>query len=373
MMLPDAAPIRTLYRATTRPDGVSEALWNSRMLRACRGESVDATPVWLMRQAGRYMTHYRERRSGRSFLSLCRDSALAAEVTLYAREWLNVDAAIIFSDILIVLEALGMELTFLPGDGPALPKPIREAADVARLGSGPQAAADLAYVYEALRLTVKDLPAHIPCIGFAGAPFTLASYAIEGGGSRTFTRTKSFMYCETLAWHALLAKIVDALIPYLQAQVAAGASILQLFDSWGGELSRADYMEYVQPHLVRLVRSLPSTVPVIVFGTRTTHLLDLFAATGADVVGLDQHVSIDAGWKLAGGAKNISVQGNLDPALLLGSRTRLLQQADDALASAAGRPGFIFNLGHGIIKETDPEQAKALVAHIHQVTSSGVA
>lgn len=363
-MTPPASS-RPLYRTTTRPDSVAPALWDSRFLRACRGEAVDATPVWLMRQAGRYMTHYRERRSGRSFLSLCKDSALAAEVTLYAREWLDVDAAIIFSDILIVLQALGMELTFTPGDGPALPKPIRSAADVARLGDGAQAAADLAYVYEALRLTVRDLPKHIPCIGFAGAPFTLASYAIEGGGSRTFTRTKSFMYRETAAWNALLARIVDCLIPYLHAQVAAGASALQLFDSWGGELSRSDYQEYVLPHLTRLVAGLPHTVPVIVFGTRTTHLLDVFAATGADVIGLDQHVSISEGWQRVGGPPRVAVQGNLDPALLLGSRERLLAQTADVLRDADRRPGHIFNLGHGIIKETDPDQAKALVDFVH--------
>jgi uroporphyrinogen decarboxylase len=357
--------MRSAYRTTTRPATISEALWSSRFLKACRGEATDATPIWLMRQAGRYMAHYRERRNGRSFLDLCSDSPLAAEVTIYAQQWLGVDAAIIFSDILIVLQTLGMELTFTPGGGPSLPKPITSADDVAKLGCGAQAAADLQYVYDALRLTVAGLAKDIPCIGFAGAPFTLASYAIEGGGSRTFTRTKTFMYRETAAWNVLLTKIVDALIPYLNAQVAAGASALQLFDSWGGELSRADYDEYVLPHLQRLVAALPSTVPVIVFGTRTAHLIDRFAATGADVVGLDQGISIDEGWQRVGGPGRMSVQGNLDPALLLGSRERLLAQTDRVLADAAGRPGHIFNLGHGIIKETDPDNAKALVDHVH--------
>jgi uroporphyrinogen decarboxylase len=354
---------RQRYRTAANP-GLDPALWDSPFLRACRGQSSARRPVWLMRQAGRYMGHYRERRAGKSFLDLCRDSALAAEITVYAREWLDVDAAIIFSDILVVLQTLGLPLSFTPGDGPALPEPIRDAAAVDRLGGAAQAAADLEYVYEALRLTRRALPAGIPLIGFAGAPFTLASYAIEGGGSRTFTRTKQFMYRESAAWHRLLARLVDTLVIYLGAQVRAGASALQLFDSWVGELSRADYREFVLPHVQRLVDGLPAGVPVILFGTRTAHLLDLQAGTGADVIGLDHCIELADGWRRCGGPGQVAVQGNLDPALLLGPRERLLAQAALVL-DAAGDSGHIFNLGHGVLKETDPEQARALVEFVH--------
>lgn len=354
---------RPRYRTSTNP-GLDPALWDAPFLRACRGLHNPQTPVWLMRQAGRYMGHYRERRAGKSFLDLCKDSALAAEITIYAREWLNVDAAIIFSDILVVLQTLGLPLTFTPGDGPSLSAPIRDAPGVDRLGNPAQAAADLEYVYEALRLTRRGLPTNIPLIGFAGAPFTLASYAIEGGGSRTFTHTKIFMYRESAAWHRLLAKLVDTLIIYLTRQVTAGANALQIFDSWVGELSRADYREYVQPHVQRLVDSLPGGVPVILFGTRTSHLLDLQAATGADVIGLDHLIDLADGWRRCGGPGQVAIQGNLDPSLLLGSRDRLLSQAKLVL-DGAGHLGHIFNLGHGVHKETDPDLAKALVEFVH--------
>ena len=356
---------RVRFRAGGNALGLSPALWDSHFLRACRGEATTRTPVWLMRQAGRYMRHYRERRAGRSFLELCKDAPLAAEVTVFAREWLDVDAAIIFSDILIVLEALGLPLAFTAGDGPALSQPIRDAAAVDALRSGEQAAGELAYVAEAIRLTVRGLPADIPLIGFCGAPFTLASYAIEGGGSRQFTHTKLFMYRETTAWHRLMERLVDALVPYLHAQVAAGASALQIFDSWVGTLTRSDFRLFVQPHLTRLAARAPSGVPLIVFGTGTAHLLDLLAASGCDVIGVDHTTDLDAGWRAAGGPGRIAVQGNLDPALLLGSRDRLLAETDAVLAAAAGRPGHIFNLGHGILKETDPDQAKALVERVH--------
>lgn len=359
---------RPRYRTAANP-GLAPALWDAPFLRACRGLSNARTPVWLMRQAGRYMSHYRERRAGKSFLDLCRDPALAAEITVHARAWLEVDAAIIFSDILVVLQALGMPLSFTPGDGPALPAPIRTTTAVDQLGEAQQAAADLDYVYEALRLTRRALPPDIPLIGFAGAPFTLASYAIEGGGSRTFTRTKVFMYRESAAWHRLLTRLVDTLIAYLQRQVEAGASALQLFDSWVGELSRADYRDFVQPHMQRLVEGLPGGVPVILFGTRTTHLLDLQAATGADVIGLDHGVDLAEGWRRCGGPAQVAVQGNLDPALLLGPRERLLAQAKLVL-DGGGRTGHIFNLGHGVLKETDPDQAKALVEFVHRYQGS---
>ena len=340
-------------------------LWDSPFLRTCRGEPAPHTPVWLMRQAGRYMQHYRGIRSGRGFLDLCKDPALAAEVTIYARDWLGVDAAIIFSDILVVLEALGLPLTFAAGDGPVLSRPIRDAAAVAALGEPAQAAADLAYVYDAIRQTVRGLRSDVPLIGFCGAPYTLAAYAIEGGSSRQFAHTKRFMYTETVAWNALMKRLVATLIPYLNAQIAAGASAVQVFDSWVGHLTRADFTEFVQPHLAALVAGITPGVPVILFGTETSHLLDLITICGADVVGIDTTTVLSAAWTRCGGPEKIAVQGNLDPCLLLGPRQRLLSAADAVLAGAAGRPGHIFNLGHGVLKETDPEQAKALVEHVH--------
>lgn len=353
--------IRTAGNVLTLP----APLWESHFLRACRGEPTTRTPVWLMRQAGRYMQHYRGIRSGRSFLDLCKDPALAAEVTLYAREWLGVDAAIIFSDILVVLEALGLPLTFAAGDGPVLGRPIRDAAAVNLLRDPLVAASDLGYVHEAIRRTVGGLPADIPLIGFCGAPFTLAAYAIEGGSSRQFAHTKTFMYGDSGAWNALMARLVATLIPYLNAQILAGASCVQVFDSWVGHLTRADFTEFVQPHLQTLVAGITPGVPVILFGTETAHLSDLIAACGADVIGVDTTTDLTTAWERCGGPSRIAVQGNLDPCLLLGPRERLLRGADAVLAAVGGRPGHIFNLGHGVIKETDPLQAKALVEHVH--------
>jgi uroporphyrinogen decarboxylase len=347
---------------------LSALLWDSHFLRACRGEPTKRTPVWLMRQAGRYMQHYRGIRSGRSFLDLCKDPAMATEVTLYAREWLGVDAAIIFSDILVVLEALGLPLAFAAGDGPTLSRPVRDAAAVDALGDPIKAAEQLSYVYEAIRRTVAGLPADIPLIGFCGAPYTLAAYAIEGGSSRQFAHTKTFMYSDSGAWHALQQRLVATLIPYLNAQIAAGASCVQVFDSWVGHLTRADFIEFVQPHLTALVAGIVPGIPVILFGTETGHLSDLVAGCGADVIGVDTTTDLSANWERCGGPGRIAVQGNLDPCLLLGPRDRLLAGADAVLKAVAGRPGHIFNLGHGVIKETNPEQAKALVEHVHART-----
>ena len=344
---------------------ISKPLWDSVFLASCRGEPTARTPIWLMRQAGRYMQHYRGIRAGASFLELCKRPALAAEVTLYAREWLGVDAAIIFSDILVVLEALGLPLEFTVGDGPRL-APLEGPAGVAALGDPAQAVADLAYVYEAIATTVRGLPADIPCIGFCGAPFTLAAYAIEGGSSRQFARTKAFMYREPEAWHRLMGVLVATLAPYLNRQIAAGASCVQIFDSWVGNLTRADFTEFVQPHLTRLIAGVQDGVPVILFGTATGHLLDLLTACGPEVVGLDSTVEVGAAWHALGGPSRIAVQGNLDPTLLLAPPARLEAAAHAVLRQAAGRPGHIFNLGHGILKETDPEQARRLVEIVHQ-------
>ncbi|MEK7414426.1 MAG: uroporphyrinogen decarboxylase [Planctomycetota bacterium] len=361
------AATRPAFRSAGNALGIASASWNSNFLRACRGEPTAHTPIWLMRQAGRYMDHYRGLRARLSFLDLCRNPSAAAEAALYAREWLNVDAAIVFSDILVVLQALGMELSF-QNDGPKL-VPLDGAAAVARLRDPLAAAADLGYVAEAVRLTVAGLPADIPCIGFAGAPFTLAAYAIEGGGSRQFTRAKSFMYREPAAWHRLSRTIAICAAEHANRQIAAGATAIQFFDSWAGCLSRADFEEFALPHLTTAVQAVKPGVPVIVFGAATGHLLDLFARTGADVIGVDTGASLSSAWDTVGGPGRVAVQGNLDPAVLLGPVELVRARTDLVLAEAAKRPGHIFNLGHGIIKETPPEMARELVSYVHERTA----
>jgi uroporphyrinogen decarboxylase len=354
-------------RASGNRLGLPPPLWDSAFLRACRGEPTAVTPVWLMRQAGRYMAHYRGVRARGSFLSLCKDPAAAAEVALYAREWLGVDAAIVFSDILVVLEALGMPLEYAEGEGPRLPQPLTGPAHVESLADPARAAADLGYVEEAVRRTVAGLPPAIPCIGFCGGPFTLASYAIEGGSSRQFARTKAFMYRETAAWTRLMEVLTTALALTLNRQIAAGAACVQVFESWAGALTRADFAEFVAPHLRRLIAHVQDGVPVIAFGAGAAHLSDLFAECGPDVVGVDSVGDLGAAFALRSpDGRPVAVQGNLDPCLLLGTRARLLAGADGVLAAAGGRPGHIFNLGHGVLKESDPEQARALVAHVHE-------
>lgn len=359
-----ATPVRPGVRSAGNATVMPAARWDSRFLRACRGESVDRTPVWLMRQAGRYMAHYRGLRSRLTFLELCRSPADAAEAALYARDWLGVDASIVFSDILVVLEALGVGLRF-EGDGPKL-TPLADAAAVDRLRNPLAAAADLGYVAEAVRLTVAGSPADIPCIGFAGAPFTLAAYAIEGGGSRSFARAKAFMYRERAAWHRLCAAIATCTAAHVNRQIAAGAAAVQFFDSWAGCMSREDYREYALPHLAAAVAAVTPGVPVIVFGAGTGHILDLMAATGADIVGVDTGPDLAAAWDALGGPGRVAVQGNLDPCLLLGTQDVLHRRVDAVVASVAGRPGHIANLGHGILKETPPEMARALVQRIHE-------
>ncbi len=360
---------RTGIRVSGNVRALPAALWECPFMRACRGLPAAHTPVWLMRQAGRYMPHYRGVRAAHGFLELCKDPALAAEVTIHARAWLGVDAAIIFSDILVVLEALGMPLSFSDGDGPVLTRPLRSAGDLDALGDPRVAAASLAYVDQAIALSVRGLPAEVPLIGFCGAPFTLAAYAIEGGASRQFAHTRALMYNHEALWHRLCGILVETLIPYLAGQLAAGAACVQIFDSWVGQLTRADFSEFVAPHLTRLVAGVPAGAPVILFGTGTGHMLDLIAACGADVIGVDSSSPLAAAWRSCGGPQAISVQGNLDPALLLGPRARLLAGADAVLSEAAGAPGHIFNLGHGVLKQTDPEQAKALVSHVHATTT----
>lgn len=331
-------------------------------LRACRRESTDVTPIWLMRQAGRYMAEYREVRARVSFLDLCKRPELATEVTVTAAERLGVDAAILFADILLILEPLGFHLEFTRGEGPVIHDPVREGRDVDRVRTMTDAG-PLDYVFQAVRGIRAALRPNIPLIGFAGAPFTLACYAIEGGGSRHYDQAKAFMYKDPGAWDALMARLVDGTIHYLKGQVQAGAQALQLFDSWVGNLSPFDYRRFVLPHMRRLFQGLPRDVPVIHFGTGTATLLELQHEAGGDVIGLDWRVELGRTWDRLG--PNVAVQGNLDPVLLLGPRTELLAQAQRVLEEAAGRPGHIFNLGHGILPNTPVDNVKALVDAVH--------
>jgi len=316
-----------------------------------------------MRQAGRYMPEYRKLRERHSILDLCHTPELAAQVTLQPIEQLGVDAAIIFADILLPFEPLGLGLSFAAGEGPHIAHPIERQAEVERLPSvDPEA--DLGYVLEAVRLARAALPGDIPLIGFAGAPFTLASYAIEGGSTRTFTRTKTLMYQAPDTWHLLLGKLADLVGAYLAAQARAGAQAVQLFDSWVGCLSPQDYRTYVLQHSRRaLTLAAEGGVPVIHFGTGTAEFLEDFAAAGGDVIGVDWRIPLDEAWRRIG--EPHAVQGNLDPAALLAPAAERDRQVRDVLARAGGRPGHIFNLGHGVLPETDVAAVRAVVELVH--------
>jgi uroporphyrinogen decarboxylase len=334
----------------------------SRFVKACRAEAVDRTPVWFMRQAGRYMPEYRALRKQYSLIEICKKPDLAAEVTITAAEALGVDAAIIFADLLLPLEVMGLPFHFSAGEGPVIEKPIRNNDDIARLRT--DRAADLGYVGEAVSVVSKHFEGSLPVIGFCGAPFTLASYMIEGCGSRTYLNTKKMMYSST-AWDELMQKLVTVVSEYAVQQVRSGADVIQIFDSWVGCLSVEDYRKYVLPRTTELVRTLQKTgVPVIYFGTDTTSLLPWMKQTGADVIGLDWRVPLDGGWRSIDfkGA----VQGNLDPVLLFADWKLLKSRAGELLKLAGGRAGHIFNLGHGILPETPVENVKALTRFIQE-------
>lgn len=334
----------------------------SAFLDACHGRPTAFTPIWLMRQAGRYQPEYRAIRERVSFLELCRSPELAAEVTVLAAEQLGVDAGIIFADILLVLDPLGVPFDFDRGDGPRISAPLRNAAQIDALAEAIDPNASLGYVMEAIRLTRRDLK--VPLIGFAGAPFTLASYMIEGGGSRNYYETKKIMYGDEGAWRVLMTKLADALSRYLLAQVDAGAQAVQLFDSWVGCLSPGDYRRYVQPYVKRIFDALDGKVPTIHFGTGNPSLYPLFQEAGGDVIGVDWRVELsEVRAKLGAQAR---LQGNLDPALLLAPRPVLFAGADEVLAQARGSAAHIFNLGHGIMPQATVEQVRALVDHVHE-------
>lgn len=333
-------------------------------MKACRREPTKVTPVWLMRQAGRYMKEYRELRSRVGFLELCRSPDLVAEVTVTAAERLGADAAILFADILLIVEPLGLKLAFNRGEGPSISPPVRRAADVDRLREvDPEA---LGYVYDAVRATRAALRPETPLLGFCGAPFTVASYVIEGGASRDFAHTKQLMYRDPGAWHALMERIARGLISYLAGQIEAGVQAVQLFDSWVGCLSPSDYREFVLPHTRAVIRGVAPGVPVIHFGTGTAALLSEMKAAGGDVIGLDWRVELDTAWEQLG--DDVGVQGNLDPVVLLADRKTIRERAGRILAQAGGRPGHIFNLGHGILPQTPVENAIALIDAVHELS-----
>jgi uroporphyrinogen decarboxylase len=340
---------------------------NDRFLRACRRESVDMTPVWFMRQAGRSLPEYRAVRQRAGLLEITRDAALCAEVTLQPVHRLGVDAAILFADITTPLPGLGLPLEILDGVGPVIDPPIRSAADVARLRRFEPGEA-VGPLLEAIRLVRRASP--VPLIGFAGAPFTLASYLVEGRSSRHAQRLKTMLHAERETFDRLLDALVEMTIAYLGAQVTAGVQALQLFDSWVGALSPFDYREAVAPHMARLFRGLTALgVPTIHFGTGTAGLLRLMADTGGDVIGLDWRIELSDAWRVV---PDRGVQGNLDPNLLLGPFEAVKAHAQRIIDQAAGRPGHVFNLGHGVLPETDPDDLRRLVDLVHERSAARV-
>jgi uroporphyrinogen decarboxylase len=331
------------------------------MMRACRLEPVERTPVWLMRQAGRYLPEYRAVREKVGFMELCKSPRLSAEVMLATVQRLGVDAAIIFSDLLPILEPMGLDLEFAAGEGPVIHNPVREAADVDRVHELDDMGR-LGYVMDVVRATRAGLDDSIPVIGFAGAPFTLAGYCIEGGTSKAWLHTKSLMYRHESAWHDLMARIARAVSGYLVAQLDAGAQIVQLFDSWVGCLGPEDYRRYVLPHSRAAMAEAAKRAPVIHFATGNPALLPLLREAGGSVIGIDWRIDLDAAWNLVGHDR--AVQGNLEPAVLMADRDTVHRRTRAVLDRAAGRPGHIFNLGHGVLPQTPVENVLELIATV---------
>jgi uroporphyrinogen decarboxylase len=346
---------------------------SNRFLRACRREETDRTPVWFMRQAGRYMPEYRAIRERHGFLEMVKTPELAAEITLQPVRAFAIDAAIIYADILPPLEGMGLQLSFAKGEGPVIHNPVRALADIERLAQ-PDPRETAAYTLDAIRLVRRELAGRVPLIGFCGAPFTLASYAIEGGSSREYRRTKLLMYREPAAWHALMRKLARLVSDYALAQIAAGAEAIQIFDSWAGALAPNDYAEYVLPYVQEVVATIrvgtaPLPPPVIYFGTGMTGMLGLLRQVGADVLGVDWRIALDDAWAQIGPGH--AVQGNLDPHVLFAPWPAIERRGADILDRAAGRPGHIFNLGHGILTETPVENVARLAEFVHEYTATG--
>jgi len=347
---------------------VETILDGSRFIRACLRRPVDRTPVWFLRQAGRYMQEYREVRKHHTLVEICKQPELAAEVTITAAEKLGVDAAIIFADLLLPLEPMGLDFEFQAGEGPVVHHPLRTAEDIRALRT--DRAEELTYVASAIQKVASHFKDRLGIIGFCGAPYTLASYMIEGGGSRNYIETKRLMYRDTLAWRMLLDKIVTVLEQYCRQQVQAGADVIQIFDSWVGSLSLADYRDYAFEASRRLVRAVQAMgVPVIYFGVETAGLLSEMASTGADVIGLDWRQPLDEGWRAVGHTH--AVQGNLDPITLFAPVEIIEQRVKEILRSAAGRPGHIFNLGHGIVPGTPVENVQAVARMVRDFRLEG--
>jgi uroporphyrinogen decarboxylase len=369
--------VETSQNAQSKTVSKSHNPWaaahESAFMKACRREKTEYTPIWLMRQAGRYQASYRAIREKVGFLELCKNPQLAAQVTVQAVEDLQCDAAIIFADILLLLEPLGAGLEFAKGDGPVIHNPVKEADDVKKLRPY-STASEIGYVMDAVKLTRSQLPEHIPLIGFSGAPFTLASYLLEGGASKNFEKTKVFMYKNQEAFSSLMTLLSDLIIEYLLAQAASGAQAVQLFDSWVGCLSQGDYELFVQPHMVRIVSAVQNGykasnpdgehLPVIHFGTSTAHLLPNLAAAKSDVIGLDWRLPLNKGWDIVGA--DFAVQGNLDPVVLFAPQTEIKKRVQLILDQAKGRNGHIFNLGHGILPGTPVENVKYLIEIVHE-------
>jgi uroporphyrinogen decarboxylase len=335
-------------------------------LAACRREKTPYTPVWLMRQAGRYMEEYRKLRAQFGFLDLCKRPDLAAEITVTPVERLGVDAAILFADILLLIEPLGIELEYSKDDGPLIHSQIRTRTDVEQLREfDPEEA--LPFVFEAVRKSRAALNGKVPLIGFSGAPFTLASYLIEGGGSRNYLRTKRLIYSDPGAWRALMQRLSQAVAKYLNAQIAAGVQAVQLFDSWVGCLSPDDYERYVLPYTRATLAGLTPGTPVIHFSTGTAGLLRSLRAAGSAIIGLDWRVNLDEAWQSIG--YDVAIQGNLDPAALLAPPKEIRRRVAEILSRAGGRPGHIFNLGHGVLPETPVENVIAMVRAVHELSA----
>jgi len=344
---------------------------DSLFVRACKGLPVPTTPVWFMRQAGRYMKEYRDIRKQYSLVDICKKPEVAAEVTITAAEYLGVDAAIIFADLLLPLEVMGMPFHFSPGEGPVIEEPVRAAVDVKALRT--DRASDLGYVAAAVGKVASHFGTKLPVIGFCGAPFTLASYMVEGGGSRHYVEVKKLMYNSPVVWEELVNKLVEVLAEYSAEQVRHGADVIQIFDSWVGCLSVEDYRRYALEPTTRLVNRLQkeTAVPIIYFGTDSTTLLPSMSETGAEVIGLDWRVPLDEGWRTVG--HKHAVQGNLDPVTLFASWNEVKQRAENILRLADGRPGHIFNLGHGILPHTPVGNVKNLAEFVHEFSTSAMA
>lgn len=331
-------------------------------LKACRREPTAYTPIWLMRQAGRYMKEYRALRKKYSFLEMCKNPEIATQVTLQPIKRFKLDAAIIFSDILIPLEPMGVDFEFAKGEGPVFRRPVREMKDIEKLRLiEPE---DVSFLVKAIQMVRKELEGKIPLIGFSGAPFTLASYIIEGGHSKNYILTKGMMYQNRPAWNALMVRISDVVIRYLNAQIRAGVQAVQLFDSWVGCLSPIDYGEYVLPYSKRVIDGVDKSVPLIHFATSNATLLELMKRAGGDVIGVDWRIDIGEAWAHIG--YDTGIQGNLDPVVLFGSVDLIRKEVKRILDRAGGRPGHIFNLGHGILPSTPVENVAVLIDAVHE-------